>query len=174
MHTHRRTLAAAALTLVMALVASGCGGGDDDEADTTTSTRFPPTVPVDNQELTEGNGVCAVLTRAEVEAAVGMPADAGRGVRTRTSESCKWQLRGGNDSVNVIATPEGVQLYEGASTQLTPEPLPGVGDRAFVANDTVYALKGNKLVILQVVTRQAVAARRQAAVRLMQTAITRA
>jgi hypothetical protein len=158
----------------MAMAASGCGG-DDEEADTTTSTRFPPTVAVNNQELTEGTGVCGVLTRAEVEAAVGTPVDPGRGVRTSTNESCKWTLRTGNDqSVNVILSPDGVQLYEGASNTLRPEPLPGVGDRAFVATDTVYALKGTKLVILQVVSRQAAGPRRQAAVRLMETAISRA
>jgi S-formylglutathione hydrolase FrmB len=169
----RRPLAAPAV-LAAALLLFGCGGDDKDDAGGPNTTRFPPTAPVNNENLTEGAGACGLLTRGEVEAAVG-PANPGTGVRTKTNESCTWRLRAGaNQFVAVITNTPGQQAYDNARGQVEgPEELSGVGDRAFVANDTAYALKGNRLIIVEVLSSQPVAARKQAATKLIQMAVPR-
>ncbi|MFN2502988.1 MAG: hypothetical protein ABR540_01925 [Acidimicrobiales bacterium] len=161
--------------VALALVATGCGDDDDAKPGPATSTRFPPTVPVNNDPLAEGEGACGLLNRGEVEATVSLPVNPGTGVRTKTNESCTWKLRSGaNQFVALFASESGVPQYENAEKQLAQvEQQSGVGDRAFVAGDTAYALKGGRLVIVQVLTSQPVPARKQAALKLITGAISR-
>jgi len=169
-----RLAATAAAVVLVGMAATGCGGKKDRAASTTTVTRFPPTVPVNNVQLSEGTGACGLLSQADVASATGIAANPGTGTRTKTNESCRWTLRAGtNQFVAVFLTPAGRQQFDQASKTFgsTAEPVPGVGDQAFVSNDTAYALKGERLVIVEVSTTQSVAARKQAAIKLVGGAI---
>jgi hypothetical protein len=171
-----RLTRAAAIAAIGIVAATGCSGDNKKGASTTTVTRFPPTVPVQNEQLAEGDGACGLVNQAEVAAAVGIAADRGTGTRTKTNESCRWTLRGGtNQFVALIVTATGRQQYDQAAEALgsTAEQLSGIGDRAFVAHDTAYALQGDRLIIVQVATSQAVAARKQAATKLVTDAVGR-
>lgn len=167
-----------AVAVAAALALSGCGGSDKKTAKTTDSTRFPPTRPVNNKELNEGQGACGLLTSGEVSTVVGLQANAGSGVETEAGESsCRWVLRGaGTQFVAVLQSTSDVNAYEERIRQLGAgvEPLPGVGDRALLLNDTAYVYKGNKLIIVQVATTQPLPARKQAVTRLAQSAVGRA
>ncbi|MDQ4098133.1 MAG: hypothetical protein M3144_09730 [Actinomycetota bacterium] len=168
--------AAIAATLVVTLGAAGCSDDKNEGASTTTVTRFPPTVPVQNEDIVEGDGACGLLTQAEVATAVGSAVNPGTGTRTKTNESCRWTLRtGANQFVAVILSPAGKAQYDQAAEALgsSAEQLPGIGDRAFVAHDTAYALQGERLIIVQVATSQAVPARKDAATRLVGDAVGR-
>jgi hypothetical protein len=165
-----------AAVLVVSVAATGCSDDKKNAASTTTVTRFPPTVPVQNEDLAEGAGACGLVSQAEVSTAIGSAVNAGAGTRTKTNESCRWTLRTGtNQFVAVILTPAGKTQYNQAADAFgsTAEQLSGIGDRAFVAHDTAYALQGERLIIVQVATSQAVTARRDAATRLVRDAVGR-
>jgi hypothetical protein len=164
-----------AAVVIVTAVLTGCGGKNQKGLPSTT-TRYPPTVPVQNEQLSEGNGACGLLSQSEIASTIGVAVNPGSGTRTKTNEECRWSAgSGGNQFVAVIVTNAGRPQFEQAQNQLgsQAEDLPGVGDRAFVANDTAYALKGERLVIVQVLTSQAVAARKQAATKLISGAISR-
>jgi hypothetical protein len=168
-----------AVLAAFVLLTAGCSGDKGDEGKKTTeTTRFPPTRPVNNKELNEGQGACGLLTSGEVSTAVGLPASSGSGVETSTGESsCRWVLRvAGTQFVGLVQSVLGVEAYEERIRQLGAgvEPLPGVGDRALLLNDTAYVFKGSKMLIVQVSTSQPLAARKQAATRLAQSAVGRA
>lgn len=163
--------------VALTLAAAGCGKDQAKPKTNTTVTRYPPVRPVNNKPLSEGQGACRLLNAGEVTAAVGLPASAGTGVETEDGgSSCRWVVRGsGNQFVGVIETSAGVEAYEDRVRQVSPsaESLPGVGDRGLLATDTAYVFRQGKLLILQVATTQPVAARKQAATRLAQTAVGR-
>ena len=166
-----------AVLLAIALAATGCGGGGKKKATNstkTTSTRFPPPAPVNNEKLSEGQGACGYVTSSDIQAAVGSPVNPGDGVKTKTSESCRWSLKAGNNQVvGVVLSSPGKAQFDSSRSALGAgaEALPGVGDQAFVAGDTAYALKGDKLLIVDVTTTQTVALRKAAATKLISTAI---
>ena len=170
----RATTATVALFAVLLVGLVACGGKKKSPA-TTTTTRFPPTVPVTNQQLAQGAGVCGFLTPAEVQTATTLQSQPGTGTRGSGSESCRWTLRGTNQFVALTMSGGGGPAFD-RSRELfrTGEELTGVGDRAFSVNDTVYALKADKLLILEVFTTQPVPQRKQAAVALMKNAAPRA
>lgn len=97
-------------------------------------------------------------------------------MRTKADESCSWRIQSDtNYFVGVISSMSGRQIFEHATTQFRDiEHLSGIGDRAFVANESAYSLKGDRLVIVQVVTTQPTPARKQAALTLIQAAMSRA
>ncbi|MDQ3980366.1 MAG: hypothetical protein M3314_12560 [Actinomycetota bacterium] len=175
MHTRAR-LGALAWIFVLAAAVGGCGGDDDDSSSNTTrNTRFPPPAEVENRPIQEGEGACGLLSRTEVESVAGVSVNPGDGVATKGgTSSCAYRVRNNTAQyVGVIVQTEGGTNFENTSQALggAAEPLPGVGERAFVAKDTVYALKGGRLLILTVSTTQPEPARKQAAIRLSQAAI---
>ena len=170
-----RPAVVAALVVAVCVAVTGCGGKKQKAAPPTT-TRYPPTQPVQNEQISEGTGACALLSESEINGVVGVAVNPGSGTRTKTSESCRWTARAGsNQFVAVIVAPAGRQLFERAQNELgaAVEQLPGIADRAFVANDTAYALKGERLVIVEVSTSQGVPARKQAATKLITGAVGR-
>lgn len=170
-----RIAAAAVVAAVASVAATACGGKDEKSSSTTAMTRFPPTVPVHNEQLAEGAGACGLISQADISAAVGVAANPGSGIRTKTNESCRWTLRAGsNQYVAVIVSSPGRQQYEQAlKGQSATEQLSGVADQAFVAEDTAYALKGDRLILVEVSTSQPVATRKQAATDLIRGAVNR-
>ncbi len=162
------------VVLAVALVA--CGDKEDGKsAPTTRNTRFPPPPEVENKAIKEGEDACGLLTRSEVESTAGVSVNPGDGVTTKGgTSSCAYRVRNNTAQyVGVIIQTPGRPNFDSASQQLgaSAEPLPGVGERAFVAKATVYAVKGDRLLILTVSTGQPDAARKQAAIRLSQAAI---
>lgn len=163
---------------VVALLATGCGGSDKKAATQTktTNTRYPPTKPVNNKPLSEGQGACGLLNRSEVTSAVGLNANGGTGVETGDGgSSCKWAFANSGSTpqfVSIIEVVKDAQAYEdrirGQSGAI--ENLSGVGDRAFLANNTAYVVRGPKLIILSVTTTQAAAVRKTATTKLAQSA----
>jgi len=175
----RRPLGGIAVGVALTVLAAGCGGGGGDEGragSQTTVTRFPPTVPFSNKTLSEGQGACGLVSRAEITGAVSLQAQAGSGVETEQGgSSCKWSLPGTNQFVSIILVTRDVPAFEERIRAQggTIENLAGLGDRAFTVNNTAYVVKGPKLIIVAVATNQAVAARRAATTKLAQTAATR-
>lgn len=164
--------------LALLLVLTGCGGSKGGKPKTTTTTtRFPPTRPVNNKQLSEGQGACGLLTSGEISSAVSAPAASGSGVETSGGESsCRWVLRNNAAQfVGIILTASDAKAYEERIQQIGSgvEQLPGVGERALLATDTAYVFKANKLMILSVSSGQAVAQRKAAATKLAQTAVGR-
>jgi hypothetical protein len=169
---------AALALLVIAVVATGCGGdGKKAAKSTTTVTRFAPPRPVNNKPLTEGQGACGLVTQAEVASAVGLQANAGTGVETGDGgSSCRWTLKAsGSQLVSIIEVVKDTATYEDRIRKEggAIEDLAGVGDHAFLANNTAYVIKGGKLIILSVATTQAAATRKAATAKLAQSAATR-
>lgn len=167
------------VAVALALAATGCSDSKDTKAakSTTTVTRFPPTRPVNNKQLAEGQGVCGLVSQAEVASAVGLPANPGTGVETGDGgSSCRWPLRAtGNQFVSILEVASDTKAYEDRVRQQGAgiENLAGVGDHAFLANNTAYVFKGAKLIILSVATTQAVATRKTATIKLAQSAAAR-
>ena len=176
MHTRAR-LGAVAWVVVLAVALGACGGDDDDDSSsaTTRNTRFPPPPEVENKTIKEGEDACGLLSRGEVESAAGVAVNPGDGVTTKGgTSSCAYRVRTNTAQyVGVIIQSPGTPSFDSASRQLggAAESISGVGERAFVAKDTVYALKGDRLLILTVSTTQPEPARKQAAIRLSQSAI---
>ncbi|MEW6153041.1 MAG: hypothetical protein AB1673_03490 [Actinomycetota bacterium] len=165
--------AAVVLTAIAVLTACSDNKSDDGQVGPTT-TRFPPTVPVTNVEIAQGAGVCGFLTAAEVQAATSLASRPGTGTRASTSESCRWTLTGTGQFVALVLSPAGGTDQFDRSRQLFgAREVEGVGDRAFVVNDAAYTLKGDRLLIVQVVTTQTLQVRNQAAVTLARSAVNR-
>jgi hypothetical protein len=162
--------------LVLAVAVAGCGGKKDEKSSATTrNTRFPKPAEVDNKPIKEGEDACGLLSHSEVESTAGVTVNAGDGVTTKAgTSSCAYRVRNNTTQyVGVIVQRPGPPNFDNASKQLgsAAETLSGLGERAFVAKDTVYALKGDRLLILTVSTTQPEAARKQAAIKLSQAAI---
>lgn len=175
----RRALVLVSAALCLALAATGCGGSKDKKVaeSTTTVTRFPPTKPVNNKQLAEGQGACGLVSQAEIASAVGLQSNAGAGVETADGgSSCRWSLRAsGAQFVSIIEVVNDTKAYEDRIRQQGGgiEDLPGMGDHAFFASNTAYVFKGPKLVIVAVTTTQAVATRKTATTKLAQSAAAR-
>jgi hypothetical protein len=170
-------MVAGALACVAALVLAGCsGGGGDEAASTTTTSLFPPTVPVPAAErISQGTGACGLLTPADIQAAVGAAADAGAGNRYEQSSSCRWTIRAGQgQEVSVAVGPGSRQSFDAALNRVpSANRLTGVGDAAFAAGNTAYALKGSTLLLLVVNTRSAPDTQSRAATELLRAAVGR-
>lgn len=164
-----------AVAVVCLAVTSCRGGGKDDSKK--SKTTVPTYVAKETTAISEGTGACGLLTQAEVSSALGLPADPGKGVATPTSGSCSWAVRTTpGQFVGVLTQAPGGDPYQQTlSTAPKPvEPLPGVGDAAFVTNETVWAFKGPVAVAVTVVTPQPLAQRKPIATKLAQMAIARA
>ena len=154
---------------VLCLFAASCGGKDKAEPTPSTREKYVPVVP---ENISEGTGACGLLTQAEISSAVGIPADGGTGTRSGGRESCTWTLRAaGRQFVGVLALDQGGAEYD---RQLSAAPrieqISGLGDKAFVLNDAVWVVKGDRLVTVQVVTTQPLPTRKQEALKLAETA----
>ena len=162
----------------LAVLATGCGGDSGKKSGDktkTTTTRFPPPLPVNNKPLSEGQGACGLINRAEVSTAVGLNANAGTGVETgEGGSSCKWSFANSGSTpqfVSIIEVVKDAPAYEDRIRKSSAvETLAGVGDRAFLAKETAYVVKGPKLIILSVTTTQAAAVRKTATTKLAQSA----
>lgn len=172
---------AAGVAAALAVFMTGCSGsGGDDEAATTTTFESLFETPRDtlpSRQIAEGTAACGLLTRAEVESAVGAPVNAGKGIeREGSGSSCSWSLRSdGSQNVSLAATPGNAASFDrvlssrgGAQQRLT-----GVGDGAIVAEGSAVGFKGSTLVLIAINTSQTEARKRASAEALVRAAVPR-
>ena len=165
MHGLLRSRLSTAALVGAALLVSGCGGGDDDTADGSSAAstdQAATAAPVATAGDTVGGApassatdVCALLSNAQVEAAVGYPVvgaaptDMGQGFATGT---CGWDLDDGNtmeglpDIVVSVKSPDGRFNFDILESQMPG--VPNLGDAAFQQANTVWAVTGDSLVVL--------------------------
>ena len=149
----------------LALLVSACGGGDDDTAESPSATSLDEAAtqaPVMTSLDTVGDApgssvtdVCALLSNEQVETAVGYPVigaaptDMGQGFATG---KCGWDLDDGNtleglpDIIISVKSPGGRFHFDILESQMPA--VPNLGDAAFQQANTVWAIRGDSLVVL--------------------------
>lgn len=163
----------AAVILMAVTAACGGGGGGDKEESSPTSGRTGTTFHGDP------NRVCNIITKADVEAALGSPVAAGQGT---SGAACRYtSSSGGEDqAVLVLLTdePNNKEIFDRTTSARGMEPLPGVGDKAFINKGgqgvQAFVLKGNKIVVVVLNLDRPAQALSDAATKLAQTAATKA
>lgn len=137
---------------------AACGGSNDrgaaggENAGPTTPVTAVP-LPADVPQA----DACELITRAEVEAAVGARVNPGREAAQEARSLCTFSLVSGPDqSVVLISTSSsGVPAAFDAVQQSAEAEQPiDVGDQAFVSGGMAVVRKGNTMVAIVVVLRQ--------------------
>jgi hypothetical protein len=169
-----RAAGTAAVALCSVLLA-GCGGsspkgsGSGGPGGPPTSAAAAVALPADRPQ----RRACALVTQAEVEAALGAKVGAGRETSTEARSVCGFALSSaGDQSVIVVSTSSsGVPAYVAAARRevASPQPVP-VGDEAFVFGAQGLVRKGDTMVSVVMAVRQEPAPRTAAATRLIQAA----
>jgi hypothetical protein len=171
----RAAVGGVALALCSSLVA-GCGGGSspgkaksDPKAGGSSSATTPALVPSGPQRQ-----ACTIVSQADVEAAVGAKATAGRPAdQGLVGSGCSYALASAADQAVLVVTvtsPGSAAAFDAARQQAGAAQTVSAGDRAFVTGGEAVVLKGTTLVTIVVATKQAPAAQTQAATRLAQAA----
>ena len=149
---------AAAVALCAALLA-GCGGSSDGAepkpaTETTTAvTVSPPNLPPDMAQ----RPACGVVTRAEVEAAIGARVTPGQETVEEARSMCIFNVGpNGEERVGVVAvTSSGVPAYfASARDRLTSPQRVSAGDEAFVSGGQAVVRRGNTMVAIVVAVRR--------------------
>lgn len=125
------------------LLAAGCGGDGKKAASSNTTT---PGVTV------AAGRACEVVTKAEVEAAIGTPVGAGQSSGGGATAACKYELQGTTQSVIVAITAStDPQDFQDAKAAIpNAQPVPNINAESFVAGGRAFVLKGNTLGIVAV------------------------
>lgn len=155
--------------LMVAILLTGCGGGGSGEKKAGKSPAA--TTPV---ERTGGAGVgrnaCGLVTKPEVEAALGASVQAPSGAGD--SGVCSFMTTGGQVLLLSTASPDNVKQFDSLKRNVDGpvETLSGLGDRAFLVKGQAYVLKGSTLVAITVLLSQPAPKLNQVARQLAQTA----
>ena len=159
---------------IAALILAGCGGGSDGNkaaGDDAKSRTGDTALRAGGAAV--GHKACDLVTRAEVEAAVGSPAQApGGGGETGI---CRYNTGGGQVLVISTSSPDNAAQFDSLKSGVggPVESVNGLGDRAFIVKGQAYVLKGPVLVAVTVLVSQPPAKLNQAARQLAQLAVTR-
>jgi len=141
----------AAAAAVAAVVLAGCGGGGDSSHGTGADESSPHAAEntADSAIPTAGSAVrnaagelqpCAILTRAEAQAAIGEPVSAG----TKGETGCEFKASGkGSEEVIVGAygAVTGTRFHDlstGAGVLTGVSPVAGLGDQAAIDSTDTY------------------------------------
>ena len=153
-----------ALTLVA--VAAGCSGGDDNKEANAQSTT---TVG----EAVDAARACGLITKAEVEAAIGTRVNDGQSSGGgSTTAACKYEVAGTQQAVIVaISTGTDPADFQKAKAS-TPDvqAVPGAGPDTFVSGGKAFVLKGTNLALVAVNIDRPVPTLTEAAKKLAQAA----
>lgn len=149
-----RTIAGAALAVLLAVLV-GCGGGDDgDEGG--VGNDGEANSPAGTVFTGQADKACGVAPKAEVEAAVGVPVKAGVGAN---GILCRFDLASAADQFVLLSSTQSAdsaKTFDAFRTAArNAESLTGVGDRAFVASNQAYVLKGTTLTVVTINLKQA-------------------
>lgn len=144
-----RAARAAALPVLAAALLS-CGGQAPKAPPAPASTDTGPTATTGAPESTSGDA-CALLTKAEVEQAVGAAAAASRPNNPDSPTSCTWYQEDGRYLVGTEIVSGGRAAYDAErSTQDGAKGVPGLGDDAYEVDESestkVAAAAGDKVV----------------------------
>lgn len=133
---------------------SGCsgGGGDDDASGSTTTFSLLFDTPSSTQAprpISEGTAACGLLTRSEIQTAVGTSVRAGAGTQVANGSNCTWALGSANDQVRLAVAPSNPESFRSILDRISsPVERLSLGDGAFVAGGTAYGLKGSTLILI--------------------------
>lgn len=143
----------------LAALLSACGGEADDTTETAivtsgsdqAATSVPPLGGTASSSATD---VCALLTNEQVEGATGFPVrDTHTGFwQGFATGECGWELNSDMSSVGLadftisVKTPGGKAHFDVLADQGLP-PVP-VGDDAFQQGESIWAIKGDSLVVV--------------------------
>lgn len=175
-----RRFAPVAVALVLAGLVAACSGSGDDGEAATTSTTFtplfdPPASTVPGRAISEGDAACGLLTRGEVERAVGEPVNAGTGIaREGAGSSCTWSLRGsGGQNVSLAAGPGDQEAYERTIRERGGN-VAAVSDGVIADDGTAIGLKDSTLILIVLNVDQTDAEKQATSRALIQAALARA
>ena len=166
--------AAVAVALCSGLLA-GCSGSKADGSaggSDSSSSAAPVTLPADQAQ----KPACSLLTQAEVEAAVGAKVAAGKEEVQSGRSLCAFTLVSAADQrvVLVSTSSSGVPAaFEAARANAQSPESVAAGDQGFVSGGQALVRRGNTMVAILVVLRQAPAQLAAAATRLAQAVGTR-
>lgn len=154
----------AALALGSALLLAACGGEGSDDTDATSVGDSATTTSAAADDGDDGDDsgssaapvtdVCGLLTDAEVEAAVGLPV-AGKkpgGGQGFATGSCGWEVSGPTSTKGIYAilvsvkSPKGKAQFDILESQMPA--IPGLGDDAYQQGDSIWAVRGDSLVVV--------------------------
>ena len=153
----RRATGAVAIGLC-AVVMAGCGGSSDAGRDpaATATTNAPVTVPSLPPDMAQ-RPACGVVTRAEVEAAIGARVNAGKEAVEAARSLCTFTLAtSADESIGVVAvTSSGVPAFFATARQrMASLQSVSAGDEAFVSGGQALVRKGNTMVAIIVALRR--------------------
>lgn len=154
-----RRAGAGVAALLCASLLAGCGGGSSDDAKPTETSAAPsptvsvPTLPPDKPQ----RPACGLVTKAEVEAAIGKAVNAGKEMTEAARSLCTFTPVGNADeSIGVVAiTSSGVPaFFKTARERLTGPQTVSAGDEAFVSGGQGLVRKGDTMVAIIVALRR--------------------
>ena len=136
--------------VVLLATLAGCGGGDDPERD------GRPAASASAEDAGQDSQACALLSRLEVSEAVGAEMGPGRGsggiVATGGRQStCEWfSVEQPGDTAKLTIYSETTAADSVRESDPGAEPLPGVGDEAFVSSyASVWVYDGDRSFMAQ-------------------------
>ena len=142
--------------LLALVVTTGCSGDSPgDSADPDARDTASPSGDV-SQDSVAGSEACALLSQVEVSEAVGTEVGPGRGssggVATGGSQStCEWSsIERPADTAKLTIYSETTAADSVRDADPDAEPLPGIGDEAFVGSyASVWVYKGDRSFMAQ-------------------------
>ncbi len=151
--------------LLLVLVAGACsGGGDGDEAKAQTTTTAG--------EQIDAARACGVVTKGEIEAAIGSRVNDGQSSGSGSTAACKYELAGTSQAVVVaISASTDPQDFQRAKAAMQGvQPVPAAGVDSFVTGNRAFVLKGSTLAIVAINIDRPAPALTEAAKKLAQAA----
>jgi len=137
----------------MVIMLTGCGGSGSGENKAGKSPRGNnPVVRTGGAGV--GRNACGLVTKTEVEAALGTTVQAPSGAGD--SGVCSFTTTGGQVLLLSTASPENANQFDSLKRNVNGpvETLSGLGDRAFLVKGQAYVLKGSTLVAITVLLSQ--------------------
>lgn len=155
-----RALTVLAAALVVSLLVAACGGGG--------KKASAPAGP-SGGAVADVNATCTLLSREDVQEAIGAPAREGQGT---SGNACRFDVAGAPDQAVLLlktTDPANPANFDRAVTEMADaRALIGVGDKAFVTGKQAYVLKGDTIAIVLVNLQRPAPALADAATKLAQ------
>lgn len=155
-----RRAGAGAAALLCAGLLVGCGGSSDKAKDKPTETTAAPSPTVSVPSLPADKpqrAACGLVTKAEVEAAIGKGVNPGKEATEAARSLCTFNPVGAADeSIAVVTiTSSGVPaFFKSARERLTGPQAVSAGDEAFVSGGQGLLRKGDTMVAIIVALRR--------------------
>lgn len=140
------------------LLLAACGGGGEESTASAQQTQTPAGTP-----KPPGSGIdpCALVTKEDAEAILGSPVDEPKRQTLDPFETCIYsagtlakgvQLLVGSDVYTTDSGFDDAMESAARSLGVEPNPIPGLGDKAYWLAGSLWVLKGNITFNLMVLT----------------------